>query len=82
MQPLKVWDVIGAVSSFLSFVYEALIVLRTLLNGVDLPGSASLIVAINPVQKLPKPLGFPSSTALFKACSTHENQLGSGLNRS
>tara|TARA_B100000900_G_C20482554_1_gene676102 strand:+ start:378 stop:608 length:231 start_codon:yes stop_codon:yes gene_type:complete len=44
--PLKVWDVIGAVSSFLSFVYEALIVLRTLLTRVDLPGSSSLIVAI------------------------------------
>ena len=30
----------------LSFIYAALIVLRTLLIGADLPGYASLIVAI------------------------------------
>ena len=46
VKPLKVWGVIGAVISLLSFVYAALIVLRTLLFGVDLPGYASLIVAI------------------------------------
>ena len=46
MKPLKVWGVIGAVISLLSFVYAALIVLRTLLIGADLPGYASLIVAI------------------------------------
>ena len=46
VKPLKVWGVIGAVISLLSFIYAALIVLRTLLIGADLPGYASLIVAI------------------------------------
>ena len=46
VKPLKVWGVIGVVISLLSFVYAALIVLRTLLFGVDLPGYASLIVAV------------------------------------
>ena len=46
VKPLKVWGVMGAVISLLSFVYAALIVLRTLLIGADLPGYASLIVAI------------------------------------
>ena len=46
MKPLKVWGVIGAVISLLSFIYAALIVLRTLLIGADLPGYASVIVAI------------------------------------
>ena len=46
VKPLKVWGVIGVLISFLSFVYAALIVLRTLVFGVDLPGYASLIVAV------------------------------------
>ena len=46
VKPLKVWGVIGAVISLLSFMYAALIVLRTLVIGADLPGYASLIVAI------------------------------------
>ena len=46
VKPLKVWGVIGACISLLSFFYAALIVLRTLLFGGDLPGYASLIVAI------------------------------------
>ena len=46
VKPLKVWGVIGALISALSFLYAALIVLRTLISGVDLPGYASLIVAI------------------------------------
>ena len=46
VRPLKVWGVIGALISLLSFVYAALIVLRTLVLGADLPGYASLIVAI------------------------------------
>ena len=46
VKPLKVWGVIGAVISLLSFMYAALIVLRTLMIGADLPGYASLIVAI------------------------------------
>lgn len=46
VKPLKVWGVIGVLISLVSFVYAALIVLRTLLFGVDLPGYASLIVAV------------------------------------
>jgi len=41
-----VWGVIGVLISLVSFVYAALIVLRTVVLGVDLPGYASLIVAI------------------------------------
>ena len=46
VKPLKVWGVIGVLISLVSFVYAALIVLRTLLFGADLPGYASLIVAV------------------------------------
>ena len=46
VKPLKVWGVIGVLISCVSFLYAALIVLRTLLFGSDLPGYASLIVAI------------------------------------
>ena len=46
VKPLKVWGVIGVLISLVSFVYAALIVLRTVVLGVDLPGYASLIVAI------------------------------------
>ncbi len=46
VKPLKVWGVIGVLISLFSFVYAALIVLRTLIFGVDLPGYASLIVAV------------------------------------
>ena len=46
VKPLKVWGVIGALISVLSFLYAALIVLRTVIWGVDLPGYASQIVAV------------------------------------
>jgi glycosyltransferase involved in cell wall biosynthesis len=46
VKPLKVWGVIGMLISLGSFLYAALIVLRTLIFGVDLPGYASLIVAV------------------------------------
>ena len=46
MKPLKVWGFIGVLISLVSFLYAALIVLRTLMFGVDLPGYASLIVAV------------------------------------
>ena len=38
--------VIGVLISLVSLLYAALIVLRTLMFGVDLPGYASLIVAV------------------------------------
>ena len=44
--PLKVWSVIGAVVSLLSLIYALVIVLDTVLTGVDAPGFATLIVAI------------------------------------
>ena len=46
VKPLKVWGFIGVLISLVSFLYAALIVLRTLMFGVDLPGYASLIVAV------------------------------------
>ena len=46
VKPLKVWGVMGFLISLLSFLYASLIVLRTLIFGVDLPGYASLIVAV------------------------------------
>ena len=44
--PLKVWSVIGVLVSLLSLIYALVIVLDTLLTGVDAPGFATLIVAI------------------------------------
>ncbi len=44
--PLRMWSVIGAIVSSLSLIYALLIILDTLLNGVDLPGYATITVAI------------------------------------
>jgi glycosyltransferase involved in cell wall biosynthesis len=44
--PLKVWTVIGAGVSLLSLIYALVIVLDTLITGVDVPGYATLSVAI------------------------------------
>lgn len=44
--PLRMWSVIGAVISTLSLFYALLIVLSTLINGIDLPGYATITVAI------------------------------------
>ncbi|WP_311196645.1 glycosyltransferase family 2 protein [Rugamonas fusca] len=44
--PLKVWTYIGGAGAALSLCYAAFIVLRTLILGVDVPGFASLLVAI------------------------------------
>ena len=44
--PLKIWTYIGAASATLTFGYAALIILRTLIYGKDLPGYASLLVSI------------------------------------
>jgi polyisoprenyl-phosphate glycosyltransferase len=44
--PLKVWTYIGGIGAFLTFAYAAFVVIRTLVHGVDLPGYASLLVAI------------------------------------
>lgn len=44
--PLKVWIYIGGVGALLSLLYAAFIILRTLFLGVDVPGFASLLVAV------------------------------------
>jgi len=44
--PLRIWSLIGILISFLAFVGGVYIVIKTLLLGVDVPGYASIIVAI------------------------------------
>ncbi len=44
--PLKVWSYLGAIGAILTFFYAAFIIFRTLVHGVDIPGYASLLVAI------------------------------------
>jgi len=45
-EPLRIWSYIGAMSSLVSFIYAFVLILRTLIYGVDVPGYASLMVAI------------------------------------
>jgi hypothetical protein len=44
--PLRIWTYIGAFCALLTFAYLAFIVIRTTVYGVDVPGYASLLVAI------------------------------------
>lgn len=44
--PLKIWTYIGALGALIALTYGGFIVLRTLIHGVDVPGYASLLVAI------------------------------------
>lgn len=44
--PLKVWMYLGIGISGLSFLYALYIILKTIILGVDLPGYASLMVAV------------------------------------
>ncbi|MGZ8190812.1 MAG: glycosyltransferase family 2 protein [Methylococcaceae bacterium] len=44
--PLKIWTYIGSIGALLTLLYAIFIVLRTLIHGVDIPGYASLLVAI------------------------------------
>ena len=44
--PLRLWSYIGMAVSGLSFLYGSFIILRTLIRGTDVPGYASLIVAV------------------------------------
>jgi glycosyltransferase involved in cell wall biosynthesis len=44
--PLKIWTYVGATGALLTFVYATFIVIRTALYGVDVPGYASLLVAV------------------------------------
>ena len=44
--PLRVWTYIGLAGAVLTLCYALYIVARTLLSGVDVPGYASLLVAV------------------------------------
>ena len=44
--PLRVWSLVGMVISLVAFIYGAYIVFKTLLFGTDIPGYATIVVAI------------------------------------
>ncbi|MGF1539636.1 MAG: glycosyltransferase family 2 protein [Pleurocapsa sp.] len=44
--PLKIWSYIGVLISFVSLLYASFLIIRTLIFGIDVPGYASLMVAI------------------------------------
>jgi polyisoprenyl-phosphate glycosyltransferase len=44
--PLKVWSYVGLLLSLLAFIYATFLVIRTLILGVDVPGYASIMVAV------------------------------------
>ena len=44
--PLKLWSYVGAICALLTFTYALYIVTRTLIYGIDVPGYASLLVAV------------------------------------
>ena len=44
--PLRVWTYLGALVALVAFVYAGFIIGRTLWQGVDVPGYASLLVAV------------------------------------
>ncbi len=44
--PLRIWLYLGIVISILAFIYGSIIIIRTLIFDVDLPGYASLLAAI------------------------------------
>ena len=44
--PLRVWSYIGLVVAFFAFLYALFLIVRTTLLGIDMPGYASLMVAI------------------------------------
>lgn len=44
--PLRIWSLIGLIISTISFIYGLSIILDTLLFGADVPGYATIIVAI------------------------------------
>ncbi|MCY4045255.1 MAG: glycosyltransferase family 2 protein [Cellvibrionales bacterium] len=44
--PLKLWSYIGAFTALGAFAYGMFLIIRTLISGIDVPGYASLMVAI------------------------------------
>ena len=45
-EPLRIWTYVGTLISLSSFAFAAIVALRVLLYGVDVPGYASLMVAV------------------------------------
>ena len=44
--PLRIWLYLGFIISFLSFLYGSIVVIKTLVLGVDLPGYASVLTIV------------------------------------
>ena len=44
--PLRIWTYVGLAGALVTFAYGLFIVLRTLIQGVDVPGYASILVSI------------------------------------
>lgn len=44
--PLRIWSYVGIIFATISFLYGAFLMFRTLLFGIDVPGYASLMVAV------------------------------------
>jgi glycosyltransferase involved in cell wall biosynthesis len=44
--PLKIWGYLGLAVSSLSLLYSSFLIVRTLIFGIDVPGYASLMVAV------------------------------------
>jgi len=44
--PLEIWTYVGATISLFSFLYGLLIVAKTLIFGIDVPGYASILVSV------------------------------------
>lgn len=44
--PLRLWSYMGILGTFVAIIYLMFVVLRTLIYGVDVPGYASLLVAV------------------------------------
>jgi glycosyltransferase involved in cell wall biosynthesis len=44
--PLRIWTYIGALGAALTFLYAVFIIVRVLMLGIDVPGYASLLVAV------------------------------------
>lgn len=44
--PLRLWSYVGIIISLLSFFYASFLVVRTLVHGRDVPGYASIMVAV------------------------------------
>ncbi|WP_285274604.1 glycosyltransferase family 2 protein [Halopseudomonas bauzanensis] len=45
--PLKIWTYVGMAVSLVSFLFAAVIVLKVLFTGIDVPGYASLMVMVS-----------------------------------